>query len=108
VLTSNHHQDRSVIVRDVFENIFKPYPRHIRQALLSHFYRGLYRKAHVIIQHVDAIGASPKNPMTDEDIRCMRQVHAFSALVCLCAFDARLNVFWGALLDRTVDLYTLL
>ena len=66
-------QDKSLLVRDVVDRVFKPYPRHIRQAMLSHFYRGLYRKANVMIQYIDAVGAKPASPMSDEDIRVMRR-----------------------------------
>eukprot|EP00039_Didymoeca_costata_P006491 m.90684 g.90684 ORF g.90684 m.90684 type:complete len:606 (+) comp13277_c0_seq3:456-2273(+) len=66
-------QDKSIMVKELLDLVFKPHTRHNRKALLTHFYGGLYRKAHVIVQYVKHLGASVNNPMTDEHIRLMRR-----------------------------------
>lgn len=64
--------DRSMLVRNVLDQVFKPYPPKIKQALLSHFSSGLYRKAHAIIQYVDALSVTAANPMTTAQIGSLR------------------------------------
>ena len=65
--------DGSRLVREFMRSIFKPHPLPVRQALIAQFTRGLYREAFVLVQQVDALGASPQRPLSADALRRVKR-----------------------------------
>eukprot|EP00050_Salpingoeca_kvevrii_P008873 m.305615 g.305615 ORF g.305615 m.305615 type:complete len:506 (+) comp18040_c0_seq1:3-1520(+) len=65
--------NQSGIVRQLLERLFRPSPAEIRNALLRQFLRLLHRKALVMIQFVDELGATKQNPLRSDQRKQLRK-----------------------------------
>lgn len=70
--------DSSELVQEALQEVFRPHRSAVRQALLSQFFRMIYRKALILVQYADAKGASPQNPLPDDVVSRIRKVWAGS------------------------------